>query len=102
MDEIVHFNRLTKESFRRVASLMLTELKAVMAERDMELSWDDALLDYLTEKGFSETYGARNLQRLIQKEIEDIIAGEIIDKHQGKVSHVGLTAKNSAVEILAI
>jgi ATP-dependent Clp protease ATP-binding subunit ClpA len=102
VDEIVHFNRLTKESFRRIAALLLTELKTVMAERGMELSWDDALLDYLTEKGYSETYGARNLLRLIQKEIEDIIAAEIIDKHQGKVSHVGLTAKNGAVEILAL
>jgi ATP-dependent Clp protease ATP-binding subunit ClpA len=101
-DEIVYFNKLTEENFRGIAALMLTELKNVMAERDMTLTWDDALLDYLTEKGYSNVYGARNLQRLIQKEIEDIVAAEIIDKRQGKVSNVGLTVNNGAVSIIAI
>jgi len=102
VDEIVYFNKLTEENFRGIAALMLTELKNVMAERDMTLTWDEALLDYLTEKGYSAVYGARNLQRLIQKEIEDIIAAEIIDKRQGKVSSVGLTMNNGTVSIIAI
>ncbi|NMA24892.1 MAG: ATP-dependent Clp protease ATP-binding subunit, partial [Clostridiales bacterium] len=102
VDEIVYFNKLTEENFRGIAALMLTELKNVMAERNMTLSWDDAILDYLTKKGYSSAYGARNLRRLIQKEIEDVIASEIIDKRQGRISSVSLTMNNGAVSIIAI
>ena len=102
VDEIVCFNKLTRENFRGIAELMLTELKDVMAEKGMELSWDDAAADYLTDKSFSETYGARNLRRLIQREVEDAIAAEIIDKLRGAVHRVGLTAKDGKIEVLAI
>jgi len=102
VDEIVCFNKLTRENFRGIAELMLTELKDVMAEKGMELSWDDAAVDYLTDKSFSETYGARNLRRLIQREVEDAIAAEIIDKLRGAVHRVGLTAKDGKIEVLAI
>jgi len=102
VDEIVYFHKLTEENFRGIAALMLNDLKAAMAERGMELSWDDSLIDYLTEKGYSITYGARNLQRLIQKEVEDAIATEIIDCRQGAVSRVGLTVKDGKVMVLAI
>ena len=102
VDEIVCFNKLSKENFRGIAVLMLTELRDVMAEKNMALTWDDAAVDYLTEKSYSVTYGARNLRRLLQKEVEDAIAGEIIDKRRGAVSHIGLTAKDGKIEILAI
>ena len=85
-----------------ITELMLTELKDVMAEKGMELSWDDAAADYLTDKSFSETYGARNLRRLIQREVEDAIAAEIIDKLRGAVHRVGLTAKDGKIEVLAV
>ncbi len=102
VDEIVYFHKLTEENFRAIAVLMLTDLKNVMAERSMTLTWDDALIDYLTAKGYSASYGARNLQRLIQKEVEDAIASEIIDRKQGAVSQIGLTAKDGAVVVLAL
>ncbi|MDO4749299.1 MAG: ATP-dependent Clp protease ATP-binding subunit [Eubacteriales bacterium] len=102
VDEIVCFNHLTEENFRGIAALMLNELKTVMSDRDMEITWDDSVIDYLTEKGYSFAYGARNLQRLIQKEIEDAIASEIIDKSRGQVSRIGLTVRDGKVEILAV
>ena len=102
VDEIVYFHKLTEENFRSIAALMLGDLRAAMAERAMELTWDESLIDYLTEKGYSITYGARNLQRLIQKEVEDAIATEIIDRRQGAVSRVGLTVKDGKVMVLAI
>ena len=102
VDEIVCFNKLSKENFRKIAVLMLTELKDVMAEKNMSLTWDDAALDYLTDKSYSVTYGARNLRRLIQKEVEDAIASEIIDKRHGLVSQVALTAVDGKLQILAL
>ncbi|MBQ7895941.1 MAG: ATP-dependent Clp protease ATP-binding subunit, partial [Oscillospiraceae bacterium] len=88
VDEVICFNNLSEENFRSIAELMLGELKDVLAEKNIELSWDNSLLDYLVEKGYSVTYGARNLRRLIQKEVEDLIAQRIIDmrsKHSGSV-----------------
>lgn len=102
VDEIVYFNRLSEENFRKIAELMLTELKDVMSEKGIELFYDDALLDYLSKKSYSLTYGARNLRRLIQKEVEDCIAAEIVDKCRGNVSKISLTAKDENVEITAM
>jgi len=73
-----------------------------MSEKNIELTWDDKLISHLTEKSFSETYGARNLRRLIQKEIEDKIASEIVDNRRGAVSRIGLTAVDGQVQILSV
>ena len=102
VDEIVYFHKLTEENIRGICTLMLNDLKAAMAERSMELRWDDSLIDYLSEKGYSVTYGARNLQRLIEKDVEDAIATEIIDNRQGGVTQVGLTVKDGKILVLAV
>ena len=87
---------------KAIARLMLGELQDVLREKDIQLTYDDALVDYLTEKSYSLTYGARNLRRLIQKEIEDRIASEMIDNRHSDVQRIGLTAKDGAVQILAV
>ncbi len=97
VDEVICFNNLTEENFRGIAELMLSELKTVMAEKHIELSWDTSLLDYLVEKGYSVTYGARNLRRLIQKEVEDLIAQRIIDMRGAESSSVKLSACDGKV-----
>jgi len=99
VDEIVCFNHLTRENFEMIAELMLTELKTVMAERGYELSYDSALVSHLADKSFSETYGARNLRRTIQKELEDVIASEIVDNHKGSASRISATAEDGKIKI---
>ena len=102
MDEIVYFNHLSEETFRQIARLMLGELRDAMAEKPIELRYDDSLIDYLTEKSFSQTYGARNLRRLIQKEIEDRIAAEMITNYAHPVKQIGLTVTKGEIQILAV
>jgi len=102
VDEIVFFNYLSEENFKTIARLMLDELRDSMAEKPIELTYDDSLLDYLTEKSYSQAYGARNLRRLIQKEIEDRIAAEMISNYARPVKQVGLTAVNGEIQILAV
>jgi len=102
VDEIVYFNHLSEEDFKIIARLMLDELRDSMAEKPIELRYDDSLIEYLTEKSFSQTYGARNLRRLIQKEIEDRIASEMINNYSSPVTQVGLTAVNGEIQILAV
>ena len=102
VDEIVYFNYLSEDNFKTIARLMLDELRDSMAEKPIELQYDDSLVDYLTEKSFSQVYGARNLRRLIQKEIEDRIASEMIMNFARPVKQVGLTAVNGEIQILAV
>jgi ATP-dependent Clp protease ATP-binding subunit ClpA len=100
VDEIVYFNRLSEDDFKKIAGLMLDELRASMAEKDLKLVYDDSLIEYLTKKSFSITYGARNLRRLIQKEIEDRVASEIIDNYARPAKQIGLTAVDGKIQIL--
>lgn len=92
VDEVVCFNSLSEENFRSIAELMLKEVKDCLNERNIALSWDDSALDYLVKKGYSVNYGARNLRRLIQKEVEDSIAQKIIESH-GLLDSVSLSSE---------
>ncbi len=100
VDEIVYFNRLTEENFRAIAALMLTELRDNMAERAMTLTWDDTVIDYLVKKSYSAEFGARNLRRTIQKDIEDKIAAELISKYDRALTTVALTAAQDAITVI--
>ena len=102
VDEIIYFHRLTEENIRAIASLMLEDLRSAMAERGTALSWDESVIAYLAEKGYSAAYGARNLQRLIQKDVEDTIATEIIDHRKGAVSAVTLTVSDGKIAVHAL
>ena len=102
VDEIIYFHRLTEENIRAIASLMLEDLRTAMAERGTALTLDESVIAYLAEKGYSAVYGARNLQRLIQKDIEDAIATEIIDHRKGAASSVALTVKDEKITVLAL
>jgi ATP-dependent Clp protease ATP-binding subunit ClpA len=102
VDSIVYFNHLNEENFKEIAKLMLDELRDAMAEKPIELRYDDSLIDYLTERSYSQAYGARNLRRLIQKEIEDAIANEMISNYTTAVKSVGLTVMDGAIRVLAV
>ena len=102
VDEVVYFNQLTQEDFKKIAALMLEELRASLAERDIALSWDDSLLDYLVKKSYSAAYGARNLRRQIQKDLEDAIAGRIIDNWQHPITQIRACANGEALELLTL
>ena len=99
VDEIVYFNKLTEEDFRRIAELMLGETKAAISESGIALTWNDSLIDYLVEKSYSVKYGARSLRRTIQKEVEDPVAAKIIEKHGENVGRIRLSAADGKVKI---
>ncbi len=99
VDAVITFNRLTEEHFRAIARIMLDELQASLKEKGITFTYDDALVAFLTEKSYSRTYGARNLRRTIQKELEDPMATRIIDSYEHPVSQVRATAENGAVRL---
>lgn len=99
VDEIVYFNQLTEENFHSIAELMLTEVKDAIAERGITLSWNDTLVDYLVKHSYSVTYGARNLRRTIQKDVEDAIAEKVIERRGENVARIRLSATDDKVKV---
>ena len=91
VDAVITFNRLTEEHFRAIARIMLDELKESLKDKGITFTYDDALVAFLTHKSFSRTYGARNLRRTIQKELEDPMATRIIDSYESPITQVKAT-----------
>ena len=102
VDEIVYFHQLTEDNFKAIAGLMLRELKDSLAERHISLTWEDSLLDYLVKKSYSAAYGARNLRRLIQKELEDAIAERIIGSWQHPVSQINVSSDGDSLILTTV
>ena len=102
VDEIVCFNHLTKENFAGIARIMLDELKSSLGDKGYTLRYDEALVDYLVEKSYSLTYGARNLRRLIQKELEDPMAARIIDAFEHPITQISATVRDGAVQLYTL
>ena len=102
VDEVVHFNHLTEENFMDIAKLMLTELRDSMKDKNMNLIWNDDVLQWLRDKAYSVTYGARNLRRTIQKEIEDRIASAIITNYEQKFTQIGLAVEDGDLKVMTM
>ena len=100
VDEVITFNRLTEENFVEIARIMMNELKDSMAEKGYSLSFDEELLKYLAGKSYSVTYGARNLRRLIQREVEDVITQLLIQNYAGGVKMIAVTVRDGAVQVV--
>ena len=102
VDEIVYFHQLSEDNFKDIAALMLQELKDSLAEKHITLTWDESLLRYLVKKSYSATYGARNLRRCIQKELEDVITQRIIDSWQNPVTHLNVLADEDKIQLISL
>ena len=95
VDEVISFNKLTEENFRAIAGIMLGELKTALFERGIDFTWDESVIDALVKKSYSVTYGARNLRRTIQKELEDPIAQKIIESFVNPIRTLRAAADES-------
>ncbi len=99
VDEIITFNHLTEENFLGIADIMLKELQESLLSRGLNLFWDDDLRRLLVKKAYSVTYGARNLRRTIQKELEDPISEAIIDSFQHPISSIRIRVEGETVKL---
>ena len=99
VDEVVCFNKLTEENFRAIAGIMLGELRDSMDARGLTFDWDGSLVDYLVKKSYSVQYGARNLRRTIQKDLEDPIAEKLIDAYQNPLRALHAKADGERVTL---
>ena len=88
VDEVICFNRLDEKNFAGIAHIMLDELQKSLEDKGLHFTWDEAVEEYLVKKSYSATYGARNLRRTIQKDLEDTMAAQIIDSYEHPVTQI--------------
>ncbi len=97
VDEVICFNRLTEENFKGIAAIMLKELQDSLRDKGITFTYEPSLVDYLTEKSYSITYGARNLRRCIQKDLEDPMTTRIIESYESPITQIRARAQDGAV-----
>ena len=102
VDAVITFNRLTEEHFQSIARIMLEELAVSLKEKAITLTYDDVLVELLTHKSYSRTYGARNLRRTIQKELEDPMATRIIGSYEAPITQIKATAEDGEVKLYCL
>lgn len=102
IDEIVVFNPLTEENFAGIAGLMLDEMKSPLEEKHISLRYTDEALKTIAHKAYSQKLGARDIRRVIRNEVEDKIAELLIDKGEGAVSAVAISADNGEIKVDAL
>ena len=100
VDEIITFNRLSEENFLGIADIMLRELQQSLSARGLTLSWSDDVPAFLVKQAYSVTYGARNLRRTIQKELEDPISEVIIDSFDKAISKLHVTMEEEKIKLI--
>ncbi len=97
VDAVITFNRLSEKDFQSIARIMLDELRDSLKEKGITFTYDATLVDFLTKKSYSRTYGARNLRRTIQKELEDPMATKIINSYEDPIIGINAAAENERV-----
>ena len=102
VDEVICFNRLDEKNFADIAHIMLDELQKSLEDKGLHFTWDEDVEDYLVKKSYSATYGARNLRRTIQKELEDVMAAQIIDSYEHPVTQIHASVEDGKLVVRSL
>ena len=101
IDEIVVFSQLTKENFASIAALMIDEMKEPLAEKKLDITYDQKALDLIAEKSYGKPYGARDIRRVIRQDVEDKVA-ELIINHVSDISCIDITAEGDEIKVTGV
>ena len=99
VDAVITFRHLDREDFAAIARIQMNKLGAALAERDIKMTVNDEALTLIAEASFSEKYGARNMRRYIQREIEDPLAQIMIERYDDPPSMVAVTVREGKLDI---
>jgi ATP-dependent Clp protease ATP-binding subunit ClpB len=97
VDDIIIFHRLNVEQLRQIVDIQIRELGGRLEERNIGISLTDAAKDYLAREGFDPAYGARPLKRLIQKEIQDVLAMKLLNGEFREGQTIDVEARDDAL-----
>lgn len=99
IDAVITFNQLSREDFRGIARVMLGDVVNVMAERGIEFSYTDQLCEFIIDNSYSTKFGARNMRRYIESNIEDAIAELLITKKGAKPTKLSADVKDGKITV---
>ena len=99
VDEIITFNHLSKAHFAGIADIMLRELRESLSQRGLTFQWTEDVRDHLVDGAYSVTYGARNLRRFIQQELEDPISEVIIDSFESPITGISAGLEDGKIRL---
>ena len=99
VDEIITFNHLSKAHFAGIADIMLRELRESLSQRGLTFQWTEDVRDHLVDGAYSVTYGARNLRRFIQQELEDPISEVIIDSFESPIAGISARMEDGKIRL---
>lgn len=100
IDEIIVFHSLSKDDIGKIADIMFADIAKLAKEQlDITISMDDKAKNFIVEKGYDEKYGARPLRRVIQSNIEDLLAEDILKKEVKAKDSVSITCKEDKLVI---
>ena len=101
VDEIITFGKLTQTDFQKIAVLRLQELQDAMKEQSLSLRYDDSVVSFVAEHSFSEKYGARNMARYLQTQIEDPIAELLVEDRNHEICGIRLCVEEGMLSVIA-
>lgn len=99
VDEVIVFNSLTEDDFCNIVKIMLGDLAKVLEDRNIAMAYTDSAARFIATESYSAKYGARNMRRYIQRNIEDTIAEHIVSDIYGKISNVNISVKSGALHV---
>ena len=99
IDEIITFRHLDKADFVKIADLMLGKLRDHLAEKGIKLIYGEEVLKYIANESYSEKYGARNMRRFIERQVEDKLATVILDNYHSRITGISLSVSDSDIKV---
>ena len=100
IDEIVVFDPLSKESYAKIAGLMIDEMKEPLLEKEITLTYDEKVLEVVADKSYDKKFGARDIRKVIRKDVEDKVASEIIEHPDQRIKHLHITTSEDDKDIV--
>jgi ATP-dependent Clp protease ATP-binding subunit ClpA len=99
IDEIITFRPLDEQDFEKISKIMLGDLKSALSARGIKFEYTDAVCAYVAEKSFSRKFGARNMRRFIQTNIEDRLANAIIFENKAPIEAAAMDVKDGELTL---
>ena len=99
IDEIITFRHLDRSDFVKIADIMLGKLRDHLADKGIKLLYNDDVLTHIANESYSEKYGARNMRRYIERQVEDTLANVILENYHKKLSGISLSVIDGEIKV---
>ena len=100
IDEVVQFNHLTEQDYQKIAALMLNELKKPLSNRGIKFGYDQSALELIAKKAHGQKSGARDIRKVIRREVEDKLTALIVDTVEAPPALISVVAKGETLELI--